>query len=74
MPGDAWWAGIGPVDGLVPVLIGVAVAAWAFLDLRCSPGGEHAVHQGAKAGAIGAVVAGTTLPARRGRRGDAQQD
>lgn len=74
VPGDAWWAGLGPVGGLVLVLIGVAVAAWAFLDLPGSPGGEHAVYQAAKVGAIGAVVAGTTLLARRGRRGGARED
>ncbi|MFJ4469169.1 hypothetical protein ACIP2X_16975 [Streptomyces sp. NPDC089424] len=34
-------------------------------------GGDHAVHQAAKVGAIGAVVAGTTLLARREKDTDA---
>ncbi|MBG0852521.1 hypothetical protein I2W78_11905 [Streptomyces spinoverrucosus] len=73
VPGDAWWAGLGPVGGVVLLLIGLGLLAWAFLDLPGSRG-PHLPYEGAKVLAIGAVVAGTTLLARRSKRGDVQDD
>ncbi|MFG3657586.1 hypothetical protein [Streptomyces sp. NPDC047706] len=73
VPGDAWWAGLGPVGGVVLLLTGLGVLLWIFLDL---PGarGPHLSYEAAKIVAIGAVVAGTTLLARRRKDRDAAED
>ncbi|MFI9614564.1 hypothetical protein ACIHCM_23355 [Streptomyces sp. NPDC052023] len=73
VPGEAWWAGLGPVGGVILLLAGLGVLVWIFLDL---PGarGPHLSYEAAKIVAIGAVVAGTTLLARRKKGGDAAED
>ncbi|WP_329318764.1 hypothetical protein [Streptomyces sp. NBC_01262] len=58
-----WWTELGPVGGAVLVVIGVAVALWLFL--RPSGGSAQVYYQAGKVAAIGLVVAGTTLFARR---------
>lgn len=60
---DTWWASLGPVGGSLLILSGLGLALWAFLD---GPG-SHAslIYQAAKIAAIGLVVTGTTLVARR---------
>ena len=58
-----WWTELGPVGGAVLVVIGVAVALWLFL--RPSGGSAQVYYQAGKVVAIGLVVAGSTLFARR---------
>ncbi|MEV2216072.1 hypothetical protein AB0H86_32415 [Streptomyces sp. NPDC050997] len=67
-----WWAGLGPVAGGVLVACGGVLLLW--LVLRGSGVEEHwAQYYGAaKVVAVGLVVAGTTLVARRGGKRHAE--
>ncbi|MFF2808342.1 hypothetical protein ACFVT2_14455 [Streptomyces sp. NPDC058000] len=62
---DPWWAGLGPVGGGVLVLLGLAIGA--FVLLRDSDSADDLPHLygSAKVVAIGLVVGGTALFARR---------
>jgi hypothetical protein len=66
-PSDApWWSSLGPLGGALLVLAGIGLFVWTLLR---SPrtGQEDAVtlYQAARLAAIGLVVAGTALAARR---------
>lgn len=62
LPG-AWWAGMGPVGGFLLILAGVGLLLWALLGRSTSS--PWLVYQAAKIAAVGLVVTGTTLLARR---------
>jgi len=68
---EPWWAGLGPVAGGGLVACGGALLLW--LLLRGSGVEEHwgQYYGAAKVAAVGLVVAGTTLVARRGAKGRA---
>ncbi|MEU6392322.1 hypothetical protein [Streptomyces sp. NPDC046939] len=58
-----WWAGLGPLGGVVLVAIGLALLLW--LVWGSAAGDNWSQYYGAaKVLAIGSVVAGTTLLAR----------
>ncbi|MFI9810236.1 hypothetical protein ACIHEJ_39150 [Streptomyces sp. NPDC052301] len=60
-PQAPWWWGIGPVSALALVLVGVALALWAFFGP--SEAADHPMmgYQASKAIAIGLVVLGSAL-------------
>ncbi|MGG2461242.1 hypothetical protein ACO0M4_15700 [Streptomyces sp. RGM 3693] len=62
---DPWWAGLGPVGGGVLVLLGLVVGAFVLLHNADSPDGLSHLYGPAKLVAIGLVVGGTALFARR---------
>lgn len=69
------WAGLGPVGGFLVMLFGLGLLLWAFLGRSGS--GPSLIYQAAKIVAIGLVVTGTTLVARRrdsSRRPDAETE
>ncbi|MFE0760322.1 hypothetical protein ACFW4X_06330 [Streptomyces smyrnaeus] len=65
-----WWAGTGPVGGVVLILLGVGAGLALFLGGFDSQDELTQLHGAAKVVAVGLVVAGTTLLARRRRPGD----
>ncbi|SER00451.1 hypothetical protein SAMN04487983_101087 [Streptomyces sp. yr375] len=61
---EPWWSEIGgPVGGGLLVLAGIGLLLWAFLGRSGSD--IPLIYQAAKIVAVGLVVAGTTLAARR---------
>ncbi|MFD5817925.1 hypothetical protein [Streptomyces sp. NPDC127038] len=57
------WGGLGPIGGFLLMLSGLGLLLWAFLGrASASP---SLIYQAAKVVAIGLVVTGTTLMARR---------
>ncbi|MGP8297736.1 hypothetical protein ACTPOK_07240 [Streptomyces inhibens] len=63
---EPWWAGLGATGGIVLAVVGLAGLAWLLLGLPGSQGEVRGIfYQCAKVAAIGLVVAGTTLYARR---------
>ncbi|MYQ46616.1 hypothetical protein GTW40_16390 [Streptomyces sp. SID4985] len=61
---SSWsWAGLGPVGGALLTLSGVGLLLWGFLGR--SDSSPSLIYQAAKIVAIGLVVTGTTLMARR---------
>ncbi|MFI7019305.1 hypothetical protein [Streptomyces sp. NPDC050164] len=61
---QSWWAGLGgPIGGFVLMVLGLGLLLWAFLG-RSGPNAPL-VYQAAKIVAVGLVIAGTTLVARR---------
>ncbi|MFD5737838.1 hypothetical protein ACFWIY_34260 [Streptomyces sioyaensis] len=69
--GDAsWWADFGPAGGAILVLLGIGGSLFLFFGGFDSEGDLVALHWAARVVAIGLVVVGTTLLARR-RRADA---
>lgn len=73
---EHWWSGIGgPVGGGLLVLAGIGLLLWAFLGRSGSD--VPLIYQASKIVAVGLVVAGTTLAARRrasARRPDAETE
>ncbi|MBJ3810770.1 hypothetical protein JGB26_33875 [Streptomyces flavofungini] len=59
-----WWAGFGPVGGVVLILLGVGGALFLFLGGFDVEGHLMMLHGAAKLVAVGLVVVGTTLLAR----------
>ncbi|KAB1988502.1 hypothetical protein F8144_12810 [Streptomyces triticiradicis] len=69
------WGGLGPIGGFLLMLSGLGLLLWALLDRASSS--PSLVYQAAKAVAIGLVVTGTTLVARRrdsSRRSDVETE
>ncbi|MFE9391853.1 hypothetical protein [Streptomyces sp. NPDC006784] len=62
-----WWAGTGPVGGIVLILLGVGVAAVLFRTGHAAPDAYLNLYGAAKVVAVGLVVAGTGLLAERRR-------
>ncbi|MEW2130815.1 hypothetical protein [Streptomyces sp. NPDC005435] len=61
---SSWsWAGLGPVGGALLALSGSGLLLWAFLTRSGSS--PSLMHQAAKIVALGLVITGTTLVARR---------
>lgn len=59
-----WWAGLGgPAAGLVLMVLGLGLLLWAFLGRSGS--NVPLIYQAAKIVAVGLVITGTTLVARR---------
>lgn len=63
------WGDLGPVGGIVLALSGTGLLLWGFLGRTSSS--PSLIYQAAKVVAIGLVIAGTTLVARR--RGSSQR-
>ncbi|MEU4089180.1 hypothetical protein [Streptomyces aureus] len=57
------WGGLGPIGGSLLMLSGLGLLLWAFLGRASSS--PSLIYQAAKVVAIGLVVTGTTLMARR---------
>lgn len=57
------WGGLGPVGGFLLMLAGIGLLLWGFLGRTSS--GPSLIYQAAKVVAVGLVVTGTTLVARR---------
>ncbi|MGW2641787.1 hypothetical protein [Streptomyces sp. NPDC001348] len=57
------WGGLGPVGGFIVLLFGLGLLLWAFPGRSSSS--PSLIYQAAKVVAIGLVVTGTTLMARR---------
>ncbi|MER6786315.1 hypothetical protein ABT330_17125 [Streptomyces sp. NPDC000658] len=57
------WGGLGPVGGFVLTLAGIGLLLWGFLGRTGS--GPSLMYQAAKVVAVGLVITGTTLAARR---------
>lgn len=69
------WGSLGPVGGFVLMLSGIGLLLWGFLGRTSSS--PSLIYQAAKVVAIGLVVTGTTLVARRrdsSRRPDAETE
>lgn len=69
------WAGLGPVGGCLLMLSGLGLLLWGFLGRSSSS--PSLIYQAAKVVAIGLVITGTTLVARRrdsSRRRDAETE
>ncbi|MFB0619475.1 hypothetical protein [Streptomyces sp. Y20] len=69
------WGGLGPVGGVLLVLSGIGLLLWGILGRTSA--GPSLIYQAAKVVAIGLVVTGTTLMARRrdsSRRPDAETE
>lgn len=69
------WGGLGPVGGFLLMLSGVGLLLWGLLGRTSSS--PSLIYQAAKVVAIGLVVTGTTLVARRrdsSRRPDADTE
>lgn len=67
------WGNLGPVGGFLLMLSGLGLLLWGFLGRSSSS--PSLIYQAAKVVAIGLVVTGTTLVARRrdsSRRPDAE--
>ncbi|MEU3191762.1 hypothetical protein ABZ686_14235 [Streptomyces sp. NPDC006992] len=62
-----WWGGTGPVGGIVLILLGVGAAAALFLTGHAAPDTYPNLYGAAKVVAVGLVVAGTGLLAKRRR-------
>ncbi|MEV6588241.1 hypothetical protein [Streptomyces acidicola] len=63
-PPEAWWAGLGGlVGGVLLIVSGLGLLLWGFLGR--SDSSVPLIYQAAKIVAVGLVVIGTTLVARR---------
>ncbi|MFD8911113.1 hypothetical protein [Streptomyces sp. NPDC059575] len=61
---SSWsWAGLGPVGGTLLTLSGAGLLLWGFLGRSGSS--PSLIYQAAKVVAVGLVITGTTLLARR---------
>ncbi|WP_431984431.1 hypothetical protein [Streptomyces qinglanensis] len=62
-----WWAGTGPIGGVVLILLGLGAAAALFVTGHAAPDAYLNLYGAAKVVAVGLVVAGTGLLAKRRR-------
>ncbi|MFJ9041834.1 hypothetical protein ACIRF8_35370 [Streptomyces sp. NPDC102406] len=63
-----WWAGLGPTGGVVLVAVGLALLLWLVWGGTSATDDWYQYYGAAKVIAIGCVIAGTTLLARRRER------
>jgi hypothetical protein len=73
-----WWSELGPVGGVVLIVVGVAAAVWTFLKLPGTPDFASPAYYGAgRALCVGVAVAGAALFTRsrtRSSRADETPD
>ncbi|MEW2219719.1 hypothetical protein AB0939_10490 [Streptomyces sp. NPDC006990] len=62
-----WWAGTGPIGGVVLILLGLGAAAALVVTGHAAPDAYLNLYGAAKIVAVGLVVAGTGLLAKRRR-------